>query len=119
MKSASKERDEWRFPKGLVEDGELLHEAAQRDLLAECGPNMNTWVVGRRPIGLLEQELENQESSETLAEKMFFFKAHIFAGQATPNESSVSDFAWLTKEEIQSRVADAYWLGTRDMLSDF
>ena len=51
--------------------------------------------------------------------QVFFYKAHIFAGQARPAEKSISDFAWLTKEEIEPYVDKEYWLGTRDMLSDF
>lgn len=39
------------------------------------------------------------------------------AGQVTRGRN-VKDFAWLTKEEIESRVAKHYWEGVRDMLSD-
>jgi large subunit ribosomal protein L46 len=62
-------KDVWRFPQGGVEKGELLHQvsqvnlptvtwhlndvqAAQRDLHAECGPFMDTWIVSRNPIGV-------------------------------------------------------------------
>ena len=48
---------------------------------------------------------------------LFFYKAHIFAGQAKAEK--ITDFAWLTKEEIESRVDKEYWNGTKDMLSDF
>lgn len=30
-------------------------QAAQNRLLAQCGHDMNTWIVGRRPIGFLEE----------------------------------------------------------------
>ena len=46
-------------------------------------------------------------------------KAHIFAGQVQPVERNITDFAWLTKEEIEPYVDKEYWLGTKDMLSDF
>ena len=50
---------------------------------------------------------------------MFFYKAHIMAGQARPSDAS--DFAWLTKQELEERLKDdvAYWDGVKDMLSDF
>lgn len=48
---------------------------------------------------------------------MFFFKAHIMAGQVKPSKS-ITDFAWLTKKEIQKRVDAQYWDGVKDMLSD-
>ena len=49
---------------------------------------------------------------------VFFFKAHIMAGQVRPGKS-VTDFAWLTKKEISKRVDGQYWGGVKDMLSDF
>ena len=51
--------------------------------------------------------------------QVFFYKAHIFAGQVQPAEKRITDFAWLTKEEIESYVDKDYWEGTKDMLADF
>ena len=39
------------------------------------------------------------------------------AGQVRPGES-VTDFAWLTKNEISERVNQVYWDGIKDMLSE-
>jgi large subunit ribosomal protein L46 len=50
---------------------------------------------------------------------VFFYKAHIMAGQVRPNRTQAQDFAWLTKGEIKTRVDENYWLGIKDMLSDF
>ena len=50
---------------------------------------------------------------------VFFYKAHIITGQVQPDGKSVFDFAWLAKEEIESRVDKSYWNGVKDMLSDF
>ncbi|KAL5529449.1 hypothetical protein ACEPAG_5434 [Sanghuangporus baumii] len=119
VKGLPDDKYKWRFPKGYVETGELLHEAAKRDLYAECGPHMNTWIVGRKPIGLFEYNYESSSDPQHSGEKVFFYKAHIFAGQARPVETSITDFAWLTKEEIEPHVDKEYWLGTKDMLSDF
>jgi len=41
------------------------------------------------------------------------------AGQVRPDGKQIYDFAWLTKQEIPSRVDEDYWLGIKDMLSDF
>jgi large subunit ribosomal protein L46 len=41
------------------------------------------------------------------------------AGQAKLNTKSVQDFAWLTKQEIRTRVEPEYWDGIRDILSDY
>jgi large subunit ribosomal protein L46 len=48
----------------------------------------------------------------------FFYKAHILAGQVRPDGKNICDFAWLTKQEITSRVDEKYWMGIKDMLSD-
>ncbi|KAI0079022.1 60S ribosomal protein L17 [Panus rudis PR-1116 ss-1] len=102
----------WRFPQGGLQAGELLHEAAHRDLQAECGNAMDTWIVSRKPIGV-HQPSPNEELY------LFFYKAHIMSGQVRPDSKNVTDFAWLTKEEIKPRVSKDYWLGIKDMLSDF
>ena len=58
-------------------------------------------------------------SLKSESRQVFFYKAHIFAGQARPANKHITDFAWLTKEEIESYVDKDYWEGTKDMLSDF
>lgn len=49
----------------------------------------------------------------------FFFKAHIIAGQVGLTTASTQDFAWLTKQEIESRVDKGYWNSVKDLLSDY
>lgn len=41
------------------------------------------------------------------------------AGQVKPEGKGVEDFAWLTKEEIETRVVPHYWNAIKDILSDF
>ncbi|KAJ7702404.1 50S ribosomal subunit L30 [Mycena rosella] len=106
----------WGFPRGLAEQGELLHQAAQRDFLAKCGNAMDTWIVARKPIGMYKRPVP--PTAAPAPEKItFFFKAHIMAGQVHPAES-IKDFVWVTKQEIKTRVARDYWEGVKDMLSD-
>ncbi|KAH9180377.1 50S ribosomal subunit L30 [Lactarius sanguifluus] len=111
----------WRFPESEVTtDGELLHESAARDLRELCGEAMDTWIVGRKPIGLYEIQPPTPLPDSVPLSKtcVFFFKGHIMSGQVKPSES-VADFAWLTKKEIEKRVDEQYWGGVKDMLSDF
>ncbi|KAF9052771.1 39S mitochondrial ribosomal protein L46-domain-containing protein [Panaeolus papilionaceus] len=109
----------WRFPQGDVEKGQLLHQAAQKDLHAECGDNMDSWIVGRIPIGVYQPPTVPQSTPETPEHYVFFFKGHIMAGQVKPEGKGVEDFAWLTKEEIETRVVPHYWNAIKDILSDF
>ncbi|KAJ7871512.1 39S mitochondrial ribosomal protein L46-domain-containing protein [Mycena olivaceomarginata] len=97
---------------------ELLHQAAQRELYANCGKEMDTWIVARKPIGMYKPPGPATPSPTPSPEKItFFFKAHILAGQVRPDQS-FKDFAWVTKQEIETRVKRAYWEGVKDMLSD-
>ncbi|KAG1759402.1 39S mitochondrial ribosomal protein L46-domain-containing protein [Suillus occidentalis] len=108
----------WKFPQGSVDRGELLHHAATRGLEVECGNNMDTWIVSRNPIGVFHPPSPASRGS-TEEDVVFFYKAHIMAGQVRPNRTHAQDFAWLTKGEIKTRVDEDYWLGIKDMLSDF
>jgi len=111
-------KEVWKFPQGGVEKAELLHEAAARDLTAVCGPHMDTWIVSRQPIGVYNPPSPSS-SSDGPKSFVFFYKAHILAGQVHPDRKRVLDFAWLTKQEMESRLEKDYWLGVQDMLSDF
>ncbi|TFK25031.1 50S ribosomal subunit L30 [Coprinopsis marcescibilis] len=108
-------KDVWRFPQGPVEKTELLHQAAQRDLYSEAGDHMDAWIVGRNPIGVYKPVGPAPEVQNCV----FFYKAHIMAGQAQVDGEKVKDFAWLTKEEIEPRVDKEYWSVVKDILSDF
>lgn len=104
---------------------------------------MDTWLVSRNPIGFYKPSLPDKSSDILDVEVRvcfplflffflflipykcqpkkvtFFFKAHIMAGQAKPDVKTVQDFAWLTKQEIQTRVKPEYWNGIKDMLSEY
>jgi len=108
------EDSSWSFPRAAIRKGEFLHQTAERALYPHCGVNVDTWLVGRKPIGLYKP-VEPTEGHERL---VFFYKMHILAGQVEPNGSSAVDFAWLTKEEIKGYVEREYWRGVKDMLSD-
>ncbi|KAI3610436.1 50s ribosomal subunit l30 [Moniliophthora roreri] len=110
----------WRFPTGDLAKGELLHQAAHRDLFTECGDHMDAWIVSRNPIGHYKPEPKLSLKGKPLPEEVtFFFKAHIMAGQVKPNVERAKDFAWLTKQEIEPMVSRHYWDGIKDMLSDY
>ncbi|KAI8346901.1 39S mitochondrial ribosomal protein L46-domain-containing protein [Choanephora cucurbitarum] len=107
------EANPWQFPQGPVDSSEYLHEAAERTLKQECGVDMDTWFVGRQPIGVFKQaSTKGAEGSKT-----FFMKARIYAGQVKPSKE-VSDFAWLTKQELASKFSPEYYKAVKDSLGD-
>ncbi|KAJ2083676.1 hypothetical protein H4R24_000634 [Coemansia sp. RSA 988] len=98
---------QWLFPQGEVQDQELLHEAARRNLKSTCGDKLSVWTVGRAPVG------HHQAGDHTA----FFIKGHILAGQASPSKPLASDFKWVTREEMESLVSADYWKSVKGMLS--
>ncbi|CAO3660532.1 unnamed protein product [Rhizopus stolonifer] len=103
----------WQFPQGPLDTTEYLHEAAERTLKEKCGVDMDTWFVGRQPIGFYKETT----SKEQAGLKVFFMKARVYAGQVQPNKD-VADFAWLTKDELANHFSPEYYKSVKDFLSD-
>ena len=97
-------------------------QAAERVLVQTAGLNMNTWIVGHVPVGhhVLEPYVYPETSAVRPGEKTFFMKARIMAGQAniTDNLFGISDFKWLTKQELQRHVGPRYFSHIKNMLAD-
>ncbi|KAG0225232.1 54S ribosomal protein L17 mitochondrial [Actinomortierella wolfii] len=120
-----KPRDQhaWQFPQGGVNVTENLQEAAGRELAEECGTNMDLWFVGRVPVGHYNYSFpkafrEKSENPAVSGAKVFFMKAHIFAGQVQVDNKEIVDFAWVTKQELKDYVSAEYYEAVKDMLSD-
>jgi large subunit ribosomal protein L46 len=85
---------------------------------------MNTWVVGRVPVGHLSYDFVKPQTSasgiELNGQKTFFLKARIMAGQANlkGNAFGLKDFKWLCKEEVQKVVSPGYWSKVKNMLTE-
>ncbi|KAF9136122.1 54S ribosomal protein L17 mitochondrial [Mortierella sp. 14UC] len=121
-----KPRDQhtWQFPQGGVRVCENLQEATGRELSEECGSNMDLWFVGRVPIGHYQYNfpkdfVAKSDTPTVKGAKVFFMKAHIFAGQVQVDNKEIVDFAWVTKQEMKDYVAPEYYEAVKDMLSDF
>jgi large subunit ribosomal protein L46 len=85
---------------------------------------MNTWVVGKAPIGHYERDFKeptvnSEEGVQELGEKVFFMKARIFAGQAdmTGNALGFTDFQWLSKDELEKVMSPRDYSSVRNMLA--
>lgn len=84
---------------------------------------MNTWVVGRVPIGhhVLQPFKSKDDAAKTSnGQKTFFLKARIMAGQANlkDNTLGLEDFKWLTKEELSSVFGNKYYSSVKNFLHD-
>jgi large subunit ribosomal protein L46 len=87
--------------------------------------NMNTWIVGRVPIGHTDYKYAKGKKNEAsgvqeVGEKTFFLRGRIMAGQADlkGNKFGITDWKWLTKDEIEGTVSLRYWSGIKNMLPE-
>jgi large subunit ribosomal protein L46 len=84
---------------------------------------MNTWIVGHVPVGhhIINPRFHPESGDlEKQGSRTFFMKGRIMAGQANleGNMFGLSDFKWLTKQEVQKHVANKYWSYVKNMMSD-
>lgn len=98
-------------------------KTAARVLEQAAGVNMNTWIVGRVPIAhhVVEPVLDKDSSTiKVKGSKTFFLKGRIMAGQADikDNKLGVSDFKWLTQEELKEQLPAAYYRSIRNTLAE-
>eukprot|EP00842_Homolaphlyctis_polyrhiza_P006297 jgi/Hompol1/6669/HPOL_000126-RA len=81
--------------------------AAEARLKESLGAAMETWFVGKAPVGHFK------ETNNTV----FYMKAHIFSGKVVPSPD-IKDHAWMTKEEMAGALEPAYYQQIQDMISD-
>ena len=132
------EKGGWELPAGELVGRENLHQvgmrsshgrglanilkAAERILVQSAGVNMNTWIVGHVPIGhhIVEPYIYPETSARRDGAKTFFMKARIMAGQASlaDNSFGLTDFKWLTKQELRQHMAPRYFSFIKNMLAD-
>ncbi|KAL2271430.1 hypothetical protein VTJ83DRAFT_801 [Remersonia thermophila] len=121
VKKGSGEQARWEFPSGLVTTDEALHETAARVLAESAGVNMNTWMVGRVPVAHHVVAPELDEATGALRNrgtKIFYLKGRILAGQVTltkDNLRGVTDFQWLTKDELNGVIPRDLYPSVRGM----
>lgn len=76
--------DDWSLPKGHVEGGESVEEAARRETQEETGLEVN--LV--RPLASLLYPVAGR------TKRVEFFVAHVAGGHLTPN-SEADEFRWV------------------------
>lgn len=83
---------------------------------------MNTWMVGRVPVAHMvkKPEFNEDNSFKQRGEKIFFLKGRIMAGQADlkGNKLGLTDFNWLTREELKEKLSEKYFHSVRNMMAD-
>jgi large subunit ribosomal protein L46 len=97
-------------------------QTAARILAESAGVNMNTWIVGRVPVAhyVTKPVFKDESVLEKKGEKTFFLKGRIMHGQVdlSANTRGLTDFKWLTREELQGVLPKEYFHSVRLMMAD-
>lgn len=92
----------WQFPQGGQEKGESLFEAAQRELLEECGSTLHVDFLNARKIGHYAYRFpKNFTRNSFVGASVTFFHASFLSGDIQLQEEELCDYTWVRKEELQ------------------
>lgn len=92
-------------------------------LESAAGVNMNTWIVGRVPVTHVVVPPTLEDDGVTIqekGEKTFLLKGRIMAGQAdlSRNTLGLTDFKWLTQDELRQVLTAEYFRSVRGMMAE-
>lgn len=94
----------WNLPAGAVDDGENVIEAAKREIIEECGVEVNI-------NGIIEIINKNMEGRDLL---VFFFDTQIIDENLEYDKNEISEIGWFSYEELlnmkEELRADGYFL---------
>ncbi|OXU25555.1 hypothetical protein TSAR_012388 [Trichomalopsis sarcophagae] len=86
------EKDALLPPKGIVNEGETLKQAAKRILNESCGDKFNAFLYGNAPVGYTVHTSKDNASGD----KVFYFLARYESGSITTKNKH----KWLTANEL-------------------
>ena len=102
--------EKWTLPHSVISTtgSESLHSAAHASVTDLLGEDMDIWMVTNYPIGIIEKHLDAKV-------KGYVMRGHVVAGNPSPKSKGV-DYAWLTEDELQSRLHESVWNDVKDLL---
>lgn len=96
-----REDNEWRLFEGSIGAEDTLLTAAEKNMQNSFGSFMDTWFVGGKPVGHLDDT--------------FFLKSVIMAGKVVPKGDV--EYRWMTKEECRDFMDERYFKSVGGMMS--
>lgn len=109
----------WMMPMVPRMEGESMRQAAERALATICGNELNAVFMGNAPCGFYKYRFPKLKpaSDDFVGAKVFFFKAQLQEGLLVKS-TNISDFCWLTKEELVDHLVPKYNAAVQDFLLD-
>lgn len=98
-------KEVWVMPQGKHQHGESMRQTAERILHQHCGKVKGAFL-GNAPCGFYKYKYPVQ--SDSFGAKVFFFKAFHEDGNISEMSSEITDFSWLTKQELSQYLSQVY-----------
>ncbi|XP_041377704.1 39S ribosomal protein L46, mitochondrial-like [Gigantopelta aegis] len=109
------DQSHWVFPQGLWKDGESMRQTAER-VLQDCSDGkLDARFEGNAPCGLHKYKFKRESENGV---KIFFFRASYAKGNIDLTNKRVSDFLWVTKDELTEYLAPAYMKSITNFVID-
>ncbi|XP_060064896.1 large ribosomal subunit protein mL46-like [Ylistrum balloti] len=113
------EVEHWILPQGDHVENESMRETAERALGKLCGDSVQSKFMGNAPCGFYRNIFSKTIKEKLCAngQKVFFFRAEYSQGDITVSDH-VSDYKWLTIEEMAEYLQPDYYKKCKMFMSD-
>jgi len=106
--------DKWDFPKGKIEEGENIEEAALREIEEECGVNQLT----------IKKSLQDtfhlyKVRCDIIFKRTYWFETvSSFSGELVPQlEEDITNVEWLSETQIEEKVLGNTYASIKTLLN--
>ncbi len=101
----------WQFPQGGVEDGENFLQAAERELLEECGENLRIAFLYSWPVGEYQYDFPadfQRHNKKYKGAVVKFFRGILEDGDIEIDNKEIVDYKWVRADEFADFFAPEY-----------
>ncbi|OWF42332.1 39S ribosomal protein L46, mitochondrial-like [Mizuhopecten yessoensis] len=111
--------EHWMLPQGDHQQDESMRETAERTLRETCGDSIQSRFLGNAPCGFYREKLSKtlQEKLCVNGNKVFFFRAEFNQGSVIVSDR-ITDYKWLTVEEMADYLEPDYYKKCKMFVSD-
>lgn len=100
----------WDLPKGKIDKGEKIQDAAIREVQEECGISGHKIVKQLPSTFHIYQSPYNESRGKWILKETFWFEmSYLGAENGVPQtEENISEIRWLAKNELDTVLEDSY-----------